>query len=218
MKHSSITTVLFDLDGTLIDTIELILESYRHTVRAHGLDPVSEQRWREGIGIPLRVQFAQFTDDPNELQALISTYRDHNLAHHDALVREYPGVRDVVRSMHAAGYRLGVVTSKMHGGLERGLARGGFDGLFEVLIGADDVENPKPHAEPVLKALDQLKVTPDCAVFIGDSPHDMACGHAAGVRTGAALWGPFLREELAPHDPDHWFREPADLERLFIPR
>jgi pyrophosphatase PpaX len=216
MTQSSITTILFDLDGTLIDTVELILESYRHTVRVHGLDPVSEQRWRQNIGIPLRVQFRQFTDDPDEIQALIATYMEHNMEHHDALVREYPGVCDAVKALHGAGYRLGVVTSKMHGGLERGLALGGYEGLFEVLIGADDVENPKPHAEPVLKALERMEVAAECAVFVGDSPHDMACGHAAGVQTGAALWGPFMREALHPHDPDHWFEQPSDIERLFV--
>ena len=216
MRHSSITTVLFDLDGTLIDTVELILESYRHTVRVHGLDPVSEQAWRQNIGIPLRVQFRQFTEDPDEIQSLIATYMEHNLEHHDALVREYPGVCDAVKALQGAGYRLGVVTSKMHGGLERGLALGGYEGLFEVLIGADDVRNPKPHAEPVLKALGSLNVTAERAVFVGDSPHDMACGRAAGVQTGAALWGPFVREALEPHDPDHWFAEPSEMERLFV--
>ena len=216
MRHSSITTVLFDLDGTLIDTVELILESYRHTVRVHGLDPVSEQAWRQNIGIPLRVQFRQFTEDPDEIQSLIATYMEHNLEHHDALVREYPGVCDAVKALQGAGYRLGVVTSKMHGGLERGLALGGYEGLFEVLIGADDVRNPKPHAEPVLKALGSLNVTAERAVFVGDSPHDMACGRAADVQTGAALWGPFVREALEPHDPDHWFAEPSEMERLFV--
>ena len=187
MAPPAITTILFDLDGTLIDTVELIMESYRHTVREHGLDPISEQSWRESIGIPLRVQFRKFTDDPAKIQTLIATYLNHNMEHHDALVREYPGARDAVKALHGAGYRLAVVTSKMHGGLERGLALGGHAGLFEVLIGADDVENPKPHAEPVLKALEQLGVAAESAVFVGDSPHDMASGRAAGVQTGAAL-------------------------------
>jgi phosphoglycolate phosphatase-like HAD superfamily hydrolase len=87
---------------------------------------------------------------------------------------------------------------EMHGGLERGLALGGYEGLFEGLIGADDVRNPKPHAEPVLKALESLKVTAERAVFVGDSPHDMACDHAAGVQTGAALRRPLVREALEP--------------------
>ena len=127
---------------------------------------------------------------------MISTYVDHNLRHHDDLVGEYPGVCDAVRNLHRAGYRLGVVTSKLHGALERGLTMGGYDGLFEVLIGADDVENPKPHAEPVLRAIEQLKVEPEATIFVGDSPHDMASGHAV-VCVPPPLFGDRSRVRLS---------------------
>ena len=216
MTHSSITTVLFDLDGTLINTYDLIVESFRHTAQAHDVGPAIEQYWRDNVGIPLRIQFRQVTEDPDGIQELIATYLEHNREHHDTLVKEYPGVRDTVKALHKAGYRLGVVTSKMHGMLERGLSLGGYDGLFEVVIGADDVENPKPHAEPVLKALERLEMTPKVAAFIGDSPHDIASGHAAGVQTGAALWGPFAREVFEAYQPDHWFEAPSDIERLLL--
>ncbi len=206
--------ILFDLDGTLIDTIDLILHSYRYTVAAHRFEPLPDADWLKNIGIPLRMQFRHFTEDPDEIQAMIKTYVAHNLDHHDDLVREYPGVLERVRALGSAGCKLGVVTSKMHGSLERGLTIGGFDGLFEVVIGADDVENPKPHPEPVLKALEGLDVSPHETVFVGDSPFDMACGRAAGVATAAALWGPFSRPDLEPHKPDHWLRTPQDLQRF----
>lgn len=209
-----IRAVLFDLDGTLVDTVELILASYRHTVAVHGIDPVPDAVWLEGLGIPLRVQFRRFTTDPREIQDLIDTYLAHNHEHHDRLVAHYPGVLEGVRSLEGAGVRLGVVTSKMHGGLERGLTAGGYEGLFEVLIGADDVENPKPHPEPVLMALGRLGVEPSDAVFVGDSPHDMAAGRAAGVRTAAATWGPFPREVLELHRPDLWLESPAEIPTL----
>ena len=214
MTKSPITTVLFDFDGTLIDTVELIMASYRHTVEAHGFTAVPEELWLQNLGIPLRVQFRHFTEDLDEVQAMIKTYLAHNVEHHDQLVAEYPGVRDQVRALHQAGYRLGLVTSKMHGGLERGLEAGGYEGLFEVLIGADDVENPKPHPEPVLLALERLGVEPESAIYVGDSTHDMAAGRAAGVRTAAAMWGPFKREQLEPHKPDYWLEHPSDLQRL----
>src|SRR5690606_7164373 len=110
--------------------------------------------------------------------------------------------------------RLGVVRSKMHGGLERGLAAGGYDGLFEVLIGAADVENPKPHPEPVLRALERPGIVPEAAVSVGDAPHDMASGRAAGVRIAAALWGPFSRAALEPWAPDYWLSVPEDIRQL----
>lgn len=214
MARSSITTVLFDLDGTLIDTIELIMSSYRHTVEAHGFTPVPENVWLRNLGIPLRVQFRCFTDDPEEIQAMVDTYLAHNLELHDQLIGRYPGVLDQVRALHRRGCRLGVVSSKMHGGLERGLASGGYDDLFEVVIGADDVKNPKPHPEPVLLALERLGVASEAAVYVGDSVHDMASGRAAGVQIAAALWGPFSRQDLERHDPDYWLEVPGDIQRL----
>lgn len=213
-SRSDITTVLFDLDGTLINTIELILSSYRYTVEAHGFDPVSDELWMKHLGIPLRVQFRHFTDDTDVIQAMIATYVSHNKDYHDRMVRRYPGVREAVEALHGDGMRLGVVTSKMHGGLERGLAAGGYDGLFDVLIGADDVQNPKPHPEPVLMALERLGREPGEAVFVGDSTHDMAAGRAAGVQTAAAMWGPFTRKDLEPHAPDFWLAEPEDLRQF----
>lgn len=210
-SRPDITTVLFDLDGTLINTIELILTSYRYTVEAHGFEPVPDDVWMKHLGIPLRIQFRHFTEDADAIQAMIDTYITHNKDYHDQMVEQYPGVREAVEVLRRRGVALGVVTSKMHGGLERGLTAGGYEGVFEVVIGADDVENPKPHPEPVLMALEKLGRDPREAVFVGDSTHDMAAGRAAGVRTAAAMWGPFSRDVLEPHSPDYWLEDPRDL-------
>jgi pyrophosphatase PpaX len=81
-------------------------------------------------------------------------------------------------------------------------------------VGADDVTRAKPDAEPVLAAMAALGADPATTVFVGDSPHDMAAGRAAGVRTAAVLWGPFRRDHLAPHAPDHWLDDPEALTRM----
>ena len=85
---------------------------------------------------------------------------------------------------------------------------------MEVIIGADDVENPKPHPEPVFRALDHLGVSASEAMYVGDSVHDMEAGRAAGVRTAAVLWGPFARPALEPALPDHWLERPDQLLQL----
>lgn len=206
--------VLFDLDGTLIDSVELIFSSYRHTLQTHRGAVPADDVWLKGLGTPLWEQFRRFTTDDQEIDAMVATYREHNLANHDRMVREYPGVRRAVEHLRARGARLGIVTSKLRRGAERGLRHCGFDGLFEVLVCADDVERTKPHPEPVLRALEALAAGADETVFIGDSPHDLASGRAAGVRTGAVLWGPFSRERLAAHEPDYWFERASELERL----
>jgi pyrophosphatase PpaX len=209
-----VSTVLFDLDGTLIDSIDLILTSYRHTLIVHRGETPADDVWLAGLGTPLRSQFRAFTDDKVEIDAMIATYREHNLANHDAMVREYPGARDAVARLKARGCRLGIVTSKMRAGAFRGLERCGYDGLFEVVVGADDVNQPKPNAEPVLKALELLEGEAGSTVFVGDSPHDLVAGRGAGVRTAAALWGPFTRATLAPHAPDYWLMEPVEIDRI----
>jgi pyrophosphatase PpaX len=214
MSDRRFSTFLFDLDGTLIDSIELILTSYRHTLREHRREVPPDEVWLAGVGTPLRAQFRRFSDDAEEIEAMVATYQAHNLAHHDALVRDYPGVRDMVRALSGRGTRLGVVTSKRRPGTLLGLKKGSFDGLFDVLVTADDVERHKPHPEPVERALEQLGAEASEAVFVGDSPHDMAAGNGAGVATAAVLWGPFLRSTLEQHDPDFWIGDPRELTEL----
>lgn len=207
----TITTVLFDLDGTLIDSIRLILDSYHHTLAVHGLPPRTDEEWLAGIGTPLRVQFRDWAGDASTLEAMIATYREYNLAHHDQRIAAYPGVVGMVHDLRRTGVRLGLVTSKNTPGARRGLRVIGLEDSMEVIIGADDVERPKPHPEPVLLALDRLGARAETAMYVGDSLHDMHAGRAAGVRTGAVLWGPFGKDHLAPAAPDHWFDRPADL-------
>jgi len=205
------STFLFDLDGTLIDSVELILRSYRHTLRTHrGMVPPDEL-WLKGLGTPIRVQLRQWTEDPAEIEQMAATYSVYNLEHHDALVRPYDGIVNAVRSLKEEGKRLGLVTSKVRSGAARGLRVAGLEPAFDVIVGADDVRHPKPHPEPVLAALEQLGAQASEAVFIGDSRHDLESGRAARVKTAAALWGPFDRAHLADLEPDYWLERPEDI-------
>lgn len=209
-------TVLFDLDGTLIDSIGLILDSYRHTMETFGLPVRSEAEWLRGIGTPIRVQLTGVARDEAMMEAMIAAYRAYNLAHHDARVRAYPGVVAAVSALGAAGVRLGVVTSKSRVVAERGLVAAGLRDAIEVMICSDDVENPKPHREPVDRAVALLSADPEATLFVGDSVHDMHAGRAAEVGTGAALWGPFSRADLEPSEPAHWLASPEDLLPLVL--
>ena len=105
-------------------------------------------------------------------------------------------------------------TSKLRGGALRGLRVAGLETEFDLVVGSDDVQHPKPHPEPVLKALERLGRPAAEAVFIGDSRHDLECGRAAGVRTAAVLWGPFGRSDLEDLAPDYWLERPQDLRSL----
>ena len=210
----SFDTYLFDLDGTLIDSVDLILTCYRHTVKQHLGEVPPEEIWMAGLGTPLRSQLAYFSKDPEEIEAMATTYREFHHQHHDELLKQYPGALEAVRALKKPGTKFGIVTSKMPWSTRRGLEICGFDGLFEALVTADDVKKHKPEPEPVYRALELLDADASGAVFVGDSPHDMAAGRSAGVKTAAALWGPFDRKALEPEQPDYWLEKPADLSQI----
>jgi pyrophosphatase PpaX len=209
-------TALFDLDGTLIDSIRLILDSYHHTLTQHNLPAKTDEDWLKGVGTPLSVQFSEWRESPEILEALIATYREYNLKHHDSMVTVYPGVLAALREIKAAGIQTGLVTSKNRLGALRGLKLVGLEALMDVLVCADEVSNPKPHPEPVEKAVRLLGADPSSTVYVGDSIHDMVSGRAAGVKTAAALWGPFGRTHLESASPDYWLETPIDLVNLIM--
>jgi len=203
--------VLFDLDGTLLDSIRLILDSYHHTLEVHGHPPRSDAHWLAGIGTPLWVQLAEWAHDEAVMQAMIATYRDFNVTNHDKVVRAYPGVVEMVHAIRRRGLRTGLVTSKMRTGALRGLNLLGLTEAMDTIVAVDDVANPKPHPEPVMRAAEVLELETESVIYVGDSVHDMASGRAAGARTAAVLWGPFDRDHLAASAPDFWLEQPDDL-------
>lgn len=212
----TLQTALFDLDGTLIDSIRLILDSYHHTLTQHKLPGRTDEEWLRGVGTPLHVQFSEWRDSPEVLEAMIATYREYNLKHHDRMVTVYPGVVDAIREIKAAGIQTGLVTSKNRQGAVKGLTLVGLEALMDVLVCADEVTNYKPHPEPVEKAVALLGADPRTTVYVGDSIHDMHSGRAAGVKTAAALWGPFGRNHLESAAPDFWLETPGDLVSLMV--
>lgn len=207
------STIVFDLDGTLIDSLGLILASYRHTMEVHLGRSLPDELWVRGMGTPLAVQMLEFAGDEQEADAMVRTYQDHNLANHDRLVRSYPGVREAVGELRERGSTLAIATSKRAVATRLGLRSCGLpEDWFAAIVTADDVERPKPDPEPVLRALELAgEADPSRAVYVGDSVHDMRAGRAAGVVTAAALWGPNSRNTLAPTEPDLWVETPADL-------
>lgn len=204
-------TYLFDLDGTLLDSIDLILTSFHHTSRVHFDKEFSDDQWLAGIGTPLRDQLGGIARSEEELAAMLDTYRAYNLGRHDEMARPYPGIVEAVQRLHQMGAPLGLVTSKLRTGAERGLHLLGLEDEFPVRVCADDVVNGKPDPEPVLMALEALGASAADAFFVGDSPHDIEAGNQAGVSTVAVAWGPFSRETLEAAKPDHWLDEPNDI-------
>ena len=189
--------LLFDLDGTLVDSIELIMGSMRHAFDGYAARVPTDDEWRALIGRPLVDSFREFVQDDAEIEHLIGRYREHQLTHHDRLVRPYDGIVEVIRAFADAGHPMALVTSKADWLAERALKHVGLDAAIPVIVGCDSCTRHKPHPEPVQRALTLLRSAADHAIFVGDSPHDIEAGRAAGVYTIGVTWGAFSREEMA---------------------
>lgn len=192
--------VLFDLDGTLIDSIGLLLECVHHTFEGRTPAPTDDE-WIAGIGTPLRKQLAAYTTTDDEIEQLVDRYRSYQRIHHDRMTWAFPGVNETLLELERRGHPMGIVTSKSNEMMDRGLEWVGIMRHMQTRIGMDNAKKHKPDPFPVLMALEELGYSTDEAVFVGDSPHDIASGNAAGVISIAALWGPFTREQLEPLKP-----------------
>lgn len=204
-----IRTVLFDLDGTLIDTNELIIASFAHTLQLHADRPYEREEILNFIGPPLRDTFINLDEAKAEL--MFDTYVEHNLKNHDQYVAAYPTVVETMQQLKEAGYQLGIVTTKIKSTAERGIRIAGLEGMFEVVIGLEDVENAKPHPEPVIKALELLNGTASEAIMVGDNYHDIEAGKNAGTHTAGVAWTVKGRKALEDHQPDYMLEQMSDL-------
>ena len=198
--------VFFDLDGTLADTVELILQSYRHTMLTHLGAPLPDERWLATIGTPLRTQLLEFARDEVQAAAMLETYTVFQRSVHDEMVRPFPGALAVLAGLKERGARLAVVTSKRNVVARRTMDVCGLWDAVELVVGADDVRLGKPDPEPVYRALDALELRDHAheVLFVGDSPFDLRAGRAAGTRTAAVGWGAFQRGVLEAERPDYF--------------
>ncbi|MBE3072586.1 MAG: HAD-IA family hydrolase [Acidobacteria bacterium] len=213
-----VTAVLFDLDGTLVNTIELILAAHEHAFRQHLRGPwPARAAIIMNFGRPLRDALCEYAaadgqPDPVALAPrMVATYRAFQHAHHDRLVKAYDGMRETLVALRERGYPLGVVTSKVEG-----IARvviGQFDlaPLMDVSVFLENTERHKPEPDPLLEAARRGRFEARDALYVGDSIHDIAAGRAAGMKTAGALWGPFERSDLEAAGPDVLVERPRDL-------
>jgi len=192
--------VLFDLDGTLIDSGAMILASVKHAARTVLGREVPDEQILAAVGGPGLVEQMRSLDS-DRVDDLVRTYREHNEPLHTEL-RACPGIEDVLVRLHEEGRRLGVVTAK-----RRATIQLAFDVLpiahyFDVVVGSDATNRRKPDPDPLLHALELLDAEPDEAAYVGDSPYDVRAAKAAGVHAVAVTWGGIhSRERLEAEQP-----------------
>lgn len=207
--------VLFDLDGTLVDTNHLILTSFQQTLADQLGLQVTPPEIVCYFGEPLDTTMRRFA--PDRWEELVAHYRAHNQLHHDDLIRRFDGVVEMLERLKDRGVRRGVVTSKYTQLARRGARCCGVEDLLEDFVGKDMTEKHKPDPTPVLFALERLGVEPGPHVLmVGDSPFDILAGKAAGVRTCAVGWTVLDRSVLHAAGPDFFVETVAELEALCL--
>lgn len=207
---------LFDIDGTLLDTMELIYRSFEYTCRRFGDLKVERETIFSHVGIPLIEQLKLYLGDRSEAE-----YREiaeAHMAHQATIYREYlriyPGVVEGLDELASRGIRLGIVTSRTRPSLLAYLDHFGIKGYFRTIATPESTRRHKPDPEPIEWALSQLGARPEESLFVGDAVFDIRSGRAAGVDTAFALWGPNGAKEISP-EPHYKLTAFEELVPLF---
>ncbi|AVQ99843.1 pyrophosphatase PpaX [Oceanobacillus iheyensis] len=207
----SIRTILFDLDGTLIDTNELIIASFMHTFSHYGMTYTREEVVQFN-GPPLLDTFQKIA--PDLAEEMVKTYRAHNLTVHDSYVTAFPHVTETIAALKEQGLKLGIVSTKMRKGVNMGLTLTGLATYMDTIITLDDVTQAKPHPEPVLKAVQALGADLETTLMVGDNYHDIESGKNAGVKTAGVAWSDKGSSFLEGYNPTYMLKDMRDLLQL----
>ena len=207
--------VIFDLDGTLADTVDLIVESYQHafrTVLGREENPDIIRSW---IGRPLSAAFRDHS--PEHAELLYDTYLTWNSENTERLIRAYEGAREVLVALGEAGANVGVATSKRRESAQHAMDLLGLTPHISALVGLEDTEVHKPEPTPLLLALQRLGHSdPSRAAYVGDAVVDVLAGKAAGMATVAVTWGAGVRANLEKVRPDGIASTTAELHDLLL--
>jgi pyrophosphatase PpaX len=193
--------VLFDLDGTVIDSGSIILASMRHAAQTVLGREIPDEQLVAAVGGPGLVEQMRILD-ADRVDELVECYRAHNEPLHSEL-GECAGMTDALTTLKEQGRRLGIVTAKRRATVDLAFRYLPLEAFFEVVVGSDDTETHKPDPAPLVYALEQLDADPDDAAYVGDSPFDVRAAKAAGLHAVAVTWGGIhRRERLEAEGPD----------------
>lgn len=205
-----IECVLFDLDGTIVDTNELIINSFMHALKQNALTPLSREQIIPHMGTTLQQQMRTFSglEDVSKLEL---SYRSYNYEHHDSLVRPFPHVNETMEELRRRGIKMGIVTTKIRPTTLKALEMFDLLQYMDTIVTINDVTEPKPHPEPVLTAVRNLGVDLQRTLMVGDSAVDIQSAKAAGVYAVAVAWSLKGEETLRKYDPDYIIHDMTEL-------
>ncbi len=208
----TIRNILFDLDGTLLDTNELIVQSFQHTYQKHLNKQVDKDEIIKTFGEILKITLDREFGEHSE--EAITTYRSFQIENFEKLISIHKGVKEGIIELHKQGYKLGVVTSRLNESAIKGLNHFGLLDYFESIIGADDTQQHKPDPTPACIALKKLGGTLEETLFVGDSPFDILCGKNAGIKSVLVGWSALPMDMMLKHEPDYVVESMEELVAL----
>ena len=197
----AIRNILFDFDGTLVDTNELIIKSFQHTYQTHLNKQVDREKIIENFGEILKITLDRDFGDVSE--EAIKTYRSFQVGNFEKLITIRSGMKEGIIELHNQGYKLGIVTSRLNDSTMRGLNHFGLKDYFESIVGSDSTKIHKPDPTPALMALKELGGKPEETMLVGDSPYDILCAKNAGITSVIVGWSALPMDMLLKYEPDY---------------
>lgn len=208
---NKITTVLFDFDGTLVDTNEVIIQSFQYTF----MKVLGEEKPVEDIirtfGEPLALTMSKMLDIPPE--EAMEIYRSYHYQKFEELIRIFPGMMALIKELKKRGYKLAIVTSRLRNTTIQGLKKYDMEQYFDYIVTADDTDKHKPDPTPIAIALEKLNSRPEEALMVGDSMFDILCAHNAGVKSVLVGWAIAVTPEdkIGPNRPTYVVERASEI-------
>lgn len=209
-----IDTILFDLDGTLLNTNHLIVESFQHAYRT--INGVEKDRDYivKTFGEPLALTMEREFDIP--VEEAIRIYRSFHYERFEDLIDIFPGMAQTIMALHNRGYKLGVVTSRLKHTSIKGLRKYNLEKYFQCIITADDTQKHKPDPEPIHMALEKLNSLPEKTIMIGDSLFDIKCAHNAGTKAAIVSWSELSPDIYLAEKPEYVIEKAEDIVSILM--
>ncbi len=215
MKRNNINYLIFDSDGTLVDTLRLIVAAYNYAV-----EPVLARTFDEGqvyalFGPPMERIFGNLLP-PSAVNGAVDRYHAFYRQHFHEYARVYPGIFDLLTAIQKSDRKLGVLTGAGRVAAELTMQFTYLSAFFTTLVTGDDVDHPKPDPQGLFMAISKIGGISDETIYVGDSIVDLDAAKRAGARSGAALWGSRYPAELSMSSPDFIFREPSQIMEIIV--
>lgn len=204
--------ILFDFDGTLFDTIGLIIDCYQYTYRTHGLREHSVSEILSGIGLPLEQVLGEYGD---QMPQLLATFQDRNRQVGSRSIGIFRGIGPMLDTLKEEEIPVGIVTAKRASSIWETLKQFQMEKVFQCVVTKDDTEKHKPDPEPIFCGMEKLGISdPLRVLYVGDSVHDLRAAHRAKCLSGAVGWSVMPHSDLRAENPTIWIETPLQLPKL----